>query len=327
MLGFEVHVSCGGRRLMSFGVMYHNVGGVSDGCIAGVPSVSTAAFEEQLDVICSKADVVESDGFIGAGAASAREKVLLTFDDGLLCHYRVVAPILLRRRLAGVFFVAADVLENGEVLDVQRVQFLLAQRGMEIEQRIREHLLGAIAPWRLTDHQVDMRYPGLLRNRHDQSDVALIKKYLQVLIPASERRGIISDAIVKFFGADGGPKCDDVYMNREQVSDLAKAGFAIGGHSASHPWMAYIDKEQLAEEVGASRSLVHSFGQRNPMFCYPYGSHSRDVMDEVRRSGFECAFSVVSGRVSDYQQQRFALPRIDTVDLPPSVGWPEIVAV
>lgn len=309
---------------MCFGVMYHNVGSAADGCIAGVPSLSAAEFEKQLDVICSMADVVDVGDFFCGDRAGAREKVLLTFDDGLLCHYRVVAPILQRRRLAGVFFIAADVLESRTVLDVHRIQFLLARRGAEIEQQIREHLLGAIAPWRLTADQVAVTYPGLLLNRYDGGDVALIKKYLQVLIPVTERRGIISEAIEKFFGAGAGPRWDDVYMDRDQVSDLAKAGFGIGGHSASHPWMAYVGREQLVEEVGASMTLVRSFDQPVAMFCYPYGSYSGDAIKEVERSGFECAFSVESGRVSDYQRQRFALPRIDTVDLPPRSGWPEM---
>lgn len=297
--------------------MYHNVGDASTGCMAGVPAISAADFELQLDGICARADVVGLGEFLGGNPPGSREKVLLTFDDALSCHYRVVVPILIRRGLSAVFFVPAGPYDDGRVLDVHLIQFLLAKRDAPTEALVRRHLLEAIAPWRVTDEELAKRFPGLLRNRHDLDDVALIKKYLQVFLPPETRRRIVDDAAARFFGPGEVPRVEDVYMTWAEVAKVAKAGFAVGGHSRSHPWMAYVDPGQLNDEIGRSEALVRGLGQRVLTFCYPYGSYSDCVIDAVKHAGFHGAFTTEAANVRDLERQRYSLPRFDTIDLAP----------
>ncbi|HIE82956.1 MAG TPA: polysaccharide deacetylase, partial [Dehalococcoidia bacterium] len=50
----------------------------------------------------------------------------LTFDDGFSDHYRTVFPILAKREISGTFFAPAGPLLERCVLDVHKIQFILA---------------------------------------------------------------------------------------------------------------------------------------------------------------------------------------------------------
>src|SRR5580765_797728 len=73
-----------------------------------VPALSTRAFEERLDLLQERYQVVPASHVLEA--ARSRQKgdriaVALTFDDDLRSHLDVVAPILLRRGLLATIFV------------------------------------------------------------------------------------------------------------------------------------------------------------------------------------------------------------------------------
>jgi hypothetical protein len=52
--------------------------------------------------------------------------LLLTFDDGLKDHYDFVFPLLDELGIQGSFFPPAKAIQNNQVLDVNKIQFILA---------------------------------------------------------------------------------------------------------------------------------------------------------------------------------------------------------
>lgn len=97
-------------------------------------------------------------------------------------------------------------------------------------------------------------------------------------------------------------------MSADQVRTLAAAGIEIGSHSATHMRLAGASAEQLAAEVGASRSaLAEVIGAEIRGFAYPCGSMDSRARQAVRDAGYEYACAVET-RVADIGLM--ALPRI-----------------
>ena len=51
--------------------------------------------------------------------------IILTFDDGLSCHYTYVFPELLKRNLWGIFFINSLPYINNKILNVHKIHLLV----------------------------------------------------------------------------------------------------------------------------------------------------------------------------------------------------------
>ncbi|MCR2103289.1 hypothetical protein CUPS4256_08550 [Campylobacter upsaliensis] len=58
-----------------------------------------------------------------------KNKILLTFDDGLKEHFTLVYPELLKRGALGIFFMPSLVLEQEKALCVHKIHYLLGRYG------------------------------------------------------------------------------------------------------------------------------------------------------------------------------------------------------
>jgi hypothetical protein len=112
------------------------------------------------------------------------------------------------------------------------------------------------------------------------------------------------------------------------VKDLVARGFEIGCLSYSHPVMPkkrqrvkiggkkrsklLSDKEYIKmmkkETLGAKKYLERYLKIPIRTFAYPYGAYSTEVMDFVKKAGFEAAFSVVPS-YNKWDTNRYALKR------------------
>jgi hypothetical protein len=110
-------------------VMYHYVRDLSRSRYPGLKALQIEKFEQQLGrfleqySICSFAQVIAS---VRHGEELPPSACVLTFDDGLADHFEVVFPRLMDRGLIAAFFPPARPLQDGGLLDVHKVQFVLA---------------------------------------------------------------------------------------------------------------------------------------------------------------------------------------------------------
>ncbi len=71
------------------------------------------------------------------------------------------------------------------------------------------------------------------------------------------------------------------------VKLLASGGFEIGAHGVSLPNLTRCRSDELAEEVGSCKlRLEEILGKEVPMFAYPQGRYSRDVIASLKRAGY-----------------------------------------
>ena len=114
-------------------VMYHYVHDTEPMTAEGVKGLTSREFRLQLDRLCSAAEPIDWPALFawsrGHGTLPQR-CFLLTFDDGLADHARVVLPILQERGLRGTFFVPGAVLDSERLLPAHAIHLLLSTLGV-----------------------------------------------------------------------------------------------------------------------------------------------------------------------------------------------------
>src|SRR5215472_6785280 len=110
-------------------VMYHYVRDLARSRFPAIKGRDLESFRRQLDYLAGRHTVVTAEQVVAAvrGKMQLPENAAwLTFDDGYIDHYAVVFPLIAERGWQGSFFPPASTIAHGELLDVNRIHFILA---------------------------------------------------------------------------------------------------------------------------------------------------------------------------------------------------------
>ncbi len=73
----------------------------------------------------------------------------------------------------------------------------------------------------------------------------------------------------------------------EEVKKIAEAGHDLGNHSATHPHMSQLTKEQITEELtGAGNKVKELTGVEMDLFRAPFGEYTNDVISAAQECGY-----------------------------------------
>jgi peptidoglycan/xylan/chitin deacetylase (PgdA/CDA1 family) len=118
-------------------------------------------------------------------------------------------------------------------------------------------------------------------------------------------------------------------LSAADLVDLARDGWEIGAHSASHRNLTRLDPVELETEVWGCRSALESMLEK-PIrcFCYPSGMLNAGVADAVRRAGYAAAVTTHRGRARAGDDP-LRMPRVSISHRAGPVGlmWRMITAV
>lgn len=88
-------------------------------------------------------------------------------------------------------------------------------------------------------------------------------------------------------------------LDWEQVYEMAEAGIQFGIHTASHPSLANLSREEQRAEILKSKvTLEEKLGREAVHFCYPYGSRAdfnEDTLSVLKELQFHSATTAVAG--------------------------------
>jgi len=99
-------------------------------------------------------------------------------------------------------------------------------------------------------------------------------------------------------------------MSWDTLRKLNREGLTIGAHTRTHPLLNRISLDEAKEEVICSfDDLQREIGFALPIFAYPGGAFSQDVVSMLEREGFTLAFTTKRGvnnmaRMNPLQIQR-----------------------
>jgi peptidoglycan/xylan/chitin deacetylase (PgdA/CDA1 family) len=310
-----------GRRLTA--VMYHFVRDLPRTRYPEIKGLTVDDFRGQLDYIGRHFNPVGVEDLLSAIRSPEEplppRALLLTFDDGYRDHFDNVLPILLESGLSGCFFPPAKAVTEHEVLDVNKIHFILAAE--PDKTRILDSLFAMVAEARGEfDLQASEDYERKLAHagRFDPAEVILIKRLLQRELPEVLRRRITDSLFREYVTEDEAAFSQELYMGVSDLRAMRDAGMWIGSHGYDHYWLDSLDEQAQEREVDRSLTFLQSLGcdLGDWVIGYPYGAFNDSLLGTLRERGCQAGFTT-EVRIADLDRDDpLTLPRLDTNDLP-----------
>lgn len=305
-----------------FIVMYHYVRNLKGSRYPRIKGLDYALFKKQIQFFSENFHVITMEDVIHyytEGCPLPPNALLLTFDDGYIDNYTYVWPVLLEYKMQGSFFVPAKTFCENCLLDVNKIHFILAST--QIEELCKElyeqldYYRGG--KWEYPSNQ-ELFQEYAVANRFDTKETIFFKRILQAVLP-EELRGIISSNIFKkYVGISEDVMAQELYMNYDQMKVIKKQGGFFGIHGYNHYWMNRLEKSKLIEDIDlALNSMGELVDRKQWVVNYPYGSYSSEVIEAIQGKGCVLGLSTDVAVADLEEDNRFALPRLDTNDFPP----------
>ncbi len=316
-----------------FVVMYHYTRDLQHSRYPNIKAIDQQLFEEQLDYFSKNFHVVSMEMALESldGKELPENAVLLTFDDGYIDNFTVAFPLLKKYHMQGSFFIPGMPLMENRVLDVNKIQFILAAAdSMELKKELSEML----NRFRNNEYPEIPATEELYRiygkpNRYDTPDTVFVKKILQTGLPPKLRRELVDILFEKYVSVPEEVFSRELYMNRDQIRCMRDAGMFIGVHGYEHQWLSHLTSEQMRKDISRGVEVLDEFiDTKSWVMNYPYGDYNERIMEYL--SGCGCRMAVtIETRVSNVKKDhRYRIPRLDCNDFPPkSKNYIEIESV
>ena len=263
-------------------------------------------FKKSFDFIdCSKVKNFDSD-------VNLNKKIFLTFDDGLLCHYNYVFPILKKNNINAIFYITTAPYINEKILSVHKIHLVLGAYGGKIACNFLDQYLD----YSMLDNNLIEEFEKITYNTQINSDYTnKFKRTLNYYIKYKYREKVINDIFIKFFGNKEKDMIKKVYMSLNQIKKLYESGMVIGSHSVSHKIMSRLTEREFKKEIDESFTFLEKFTVYKT-FCYPYGgfhSFSEKIEQYLNTKSVSFSLNVESRDIdhNDLKNRRQALPRFD----------------
>lgn len=277
-------------------------------------------FKKQLDYLGNRFGFVNKKDFQdGLESGDSPKGVILTFDDGLKCHYDQVFPVLQEKGLWGIFYVATGMYKTGKLLDAHRIHLLL---GKENNQEIYKYLKEKLPQDYLVDSYREDFKQLTYKSQINDNYTTMVKKILNYYISYEHRENVIDDLCSLFLEHEQ-MIVKDFYVTAEEMVEMEHAGMIIGSHTVSHPVLSKLSLQDQKKEIQKSFNDLSDFTLRLSFksFCYPYGGfHTFTKETEALLDMEKCQFSFnVESRditSTDLKKRKQALPRYDCNEFP-----------
>lgn len=233
-----------------------------------------------------------------------KNKILLTFDDGLKEHFTLVYPELLKRGALGIFFMPSLVLEQEKALCVHKIHYLLGRYGG--------------GGGELLDLALELIEPSMCENENaylfedyydlldDEESVKQFKLLLNYNLKEEFKEEIISALLAKCKLSEA-EIYENYYLNREELKIMSENQMLIGSHAHSHINFLNLNAKQEADEVKKSFEILSFLEPKIRTFCYPYGEFTKDSKKILQNLGVDFAFVSLDEYKKDIDEEDLRL--------------------
>jgi peptidoglycan/xylan/chitin deacetylase (PgdA/CDA1 family) len=304
-------------------IMYHYVRDLS---LSGFPLIKGRELRDfitQLEYIKSNYTLIGMHDLANSvryGSTLPPNAALLTFDDGYLDHFVNVFPLLFDAGLSGAFFPPVGAIERGELLDVNRIHFILAaeQNHDKIADLLDDEVQSYGRELGLKSSH-EYRKEWAKGNRFDPATTIYIKRMLQRVLPQTIRNRIAIDLFRRFVSVDEASFASSLYCSKSQLKMMQSSGMYIGSHGDEHVWLDSVDEVKQLQEVDVSLSFLRSIGSPVDdywVMCYPYGAWNESLLGIIKRRLCTIGLTTEVDIAQIGNHDSLKLPRLDTNDIP-----------
>lgn len=255
-----------------------------------------------------------------------KNSLLLTFDDGYRDHFNFVFPTLYEKNIQGIFFPSAKAILEDEVLDVNKIHFILAKVDInDILREIKILIQNYKKQFKLSTYDYYYNKLASQSTRFDSKVIVFIKRLLQYDLPKNARNVFLTHLFSKFVTKDEKSFSRQLYLDIKQIKCMIKNGMYFGSHGYEHTWLSTLSEEELLREINASIKFLELFSE--PMtegwiISYPYGNYSNNIVKILKDNKCKIAFTTIPDITPLTPQNAFTLQRFDANDFPKSYPSP-----
>lgn len=273
-------------------LVYHNV--IPDKYFKDVInlhwSIKESQFRKHLDVIKKRFNV-------GLNLDNPME-LTITFDDGYKNQYLIASKILDEYNMNGYFFYSADLLDEKEILLIDKILYWL--------------------DYVCTGEYESKKY-DLVLNIEDINSRQNQWKKIRGLIDKKvnfEEIYHILDEMYSFKNINVDKKFYDLRfmpIKEYELNIMKDKGHKIGAHSASHNILSNMKNDDLIKDIDRCKILLNKGIYNTKTFCYPFGcveDVSEEVMNIVKLKGFSNGLSCMNDKLKNREYGNFFIPRM-----------------
>jgi hypothetical protein len=89
----------------------------------------------------------------------------------------------------------------------------------------------------------------------------------------------------------------DDALTWSQIQEMDRAGFIIGSHSLTHPWLSELTDEEVTCELCYSKALIEQqLGHTITTLAYPYGAFDGRIKRIAEQCGYKRGYATAPGR-------------------------------
>ena len=186
-------------------------------------------FIKQLNYFEKKYGICNYEEIINFRKNQKSKKIVLTFDDGLIEHYKYVYKILKERGKSAIFFVPSKILTKNKLLKVHNIHLLIAKVKIN---KLLDQLNRLIKKNNLKFLKYHSKFNKSYFKHDDSQKINIFKRYLNYFIDHNYSEKIVSE-LVKINKIKS--KAKDFYLNKKNLLNMIKNKMIIGSHSHTHP--------------------------------------------------------------------------------------------
>ncbi|HVY14529.1 MAG TPA: polysaccharide deacetylase family protein [Rhodopila sp.] len=283
------------RPKTELGFCYHIVSHDNVAHLKHYPFLDPTEFETDLVYLRSRFDVISYPELVARRAAQTPVRdnaVVLTFDDGFAECASVIAPILRRHGVSGIFFIITDLVDNASLFRESEAALCIeAVCKMPVEQ-VETTLRDLDLETRLTSPPArgwmdPARTPLDIAGLDRRADPRLWPLLHWLLTIGPEDQDLMRRLSARL-GVEAQVYLNDVrpYLTSQQIRQLQADGFTLGAHGRSHRWLGGLSPREAEREIVESCRIVADLtGESSVPFAFPYfgGGLDRRWLADLRR--------------------------------------------
>jgi peptidoglycan/xylan/chitin deacetylase (PgdA/CDA1 family) len=273
-------------------LVYHRIAPATDNW--SLRPFSPDEFKNQMARFRRYYEVVSLDKLaqsIKNNAVPRHNIAAITFDDGYRDNYVYAFPILKYYGIPATIFVTTGAVDKRELFWWDKVVY--AVKNVDEE----EIELGEFGSFSLGSEEQKNNTASMLLKRlkqvPDQTKTDIINKLLsfpEAAVPETLR--------------------DQFILSWKEITEMSKNNIEFGSHTVTHPILTKVSEQTAWNEINQSKeSVERHLGRKVESFCYPNGDYNPQVVDLVRKAGFQRAVTVLPNPVNN-KANVFTLGRI-----------------
>jgi peptidoglycan/xylan/chitin deacetylase (PgdA/CDA1 family) len=212
-----------------------------------------------------------------------RNSVVVTFDDGYENFYKVAFPILKQHNIKATVFLVTNLVGTEEGTWIDKFTSMISTTKKKFVE----------------SKTINLRLP--IETRQDKTKaIATFSPQLKRL--GKNKRDNALDEIAKNLGFESFDKIGVplIYkmMNWKQISETVESRISYGSHTANHPILSRLSKEEVMYELTKSKEkLVGKLKNEIMGVAYPNG-HKEDFSEEIKKlseKSYICGLTTING--------------------------------